>query len=231
MPNLVSVSQMICESAEWRTHTHTDGTNFIPSTADAEGKNTDNATLVWLTCQFCMVILKLVHLIKDQRSCTYLNACMSRCFKDAALSSIHMYNVMAEIHAFSLPVWSWAMFARRRPLLSSVLSFVTVTKVLHYFNVMIFSFACTTLLSPCKGWDLSIILSHESVTTNDRWVVIVKWSVPLFVMQWSYRLTYCIHSKISTYTYIQTGHANIPVSTKFAGYAGHHYHNISPWIN
>ncbi len=52
-----------------------------------------------------------------------------------------------------------AMFARRRPLLPSFLSLVTDTKVLRYFNVVLLS------------W---IILSHVSVTSNDRPVFIVK---------------------------------------------------------
>ena len=95
-----------------------------------------------------------------------------------------------------------AMFARRRPLLPSFLSLVTVTKVLWYFNVMLFSFRyqahiANQMVNIIHKWsrldvksdksrlskvfhrELSIILSHVSVTNNDRWVVIVKWSVPM----------------------------------------------------
>ncbi len=36
----------------------------------------------------------------------------------------------------------------------------------------------TSRLSKAFHRELSIILSHVSVTSNDRWVVIVKWSVP-----------------------------------------------------
>ena len=42
-------------------------------------------------------------------------------------------------HPKTLLIILQAMFARRRPLLPSFLSLVTVTKVLRYFNVMIFS--------------------------------------------------------------------------------------------
>ncbi len=84
-----------------------------------------------------------------------------------------------------------AMFASRRPLLPSFLSFVTVTNVLRYFNIMIFSCRCQAhianqmvsifhkssllditsdeyRLSKVFHRELSIILSHVSVTSNDR---------------------------------------------------------------
>ena len=84
------------------------------------------------------------------------------------------------------------MFARRKPLLPSFLSFVTVTKVLLYFNVMIFScryqarianqmvniFHKWSLLDITsdksrlsKGFhrELSIILSQVSVISTDVW--------------------------------------------------------------
>ncbi len=95
-----------------------------------------------------------------------------------------------------------AMFARRRPLLPSLLSLVTVTKVLQYFNVVLFScryqaHIANQMVNIFPKWslldvtsdksrlskvfrrELSIILSHVSVTSNDRWVFIVNWSVPV----------------------------------------------------
>ncbi len=84
-----------------------------------------------------------------------------------------------------------AMFASRGPLLPSFLSFVTVTKELRYFNVLIFSCRCQAhianqMVSIFHKWsrvditsdasrlskgfhrEFSIILSHVSVTSNDR---------------------------------------------------------------
>ncbi len=83
------------------------------------------------------------------------------------------------------------MYARRRPLLPSFLSLVTVTKVLRYFNVMLFSsiyqaHIANQMVNIFHKWsfidvtsdesrlskvfhrELSIILSHVSVTSNDR---------------------------------------------------------------
>ncbi len=83
------------------------------------------------------------------------------------------------------------MFARRRPLLLSFLSFVTVTKVLLYFNVLLFSCnyqanIANQMVNIFHKWSLldvtsdksrsskvfhsklSIILSHVGVTSNDR---------------------------------------------------------------
>ncbi len=90
-----------------------------------------------------------------------------------------------------------AMFARRRPLLPSFLSLVTVTKVLRYFNVGLFSCryqahidnqmvdifhkwsllqvtSDKSRLSKVLHRELSNILSHVSVTSNDMGVFIVK---------------------------------------------------------
>ena len=84
-----------------------------------------------------------------------------------------------------------AIFARRRPFLPSFLSLVTVTKVLRYFNVVLFLcryqahianqavnfFHKWSLLDVtsdkarlCQVFhrELSIILSYVSVTSNDR---------------------------------------------------------------
>ncbi len=101
------------------------------------------------------------------------------------------------------------MFAIRRPLLPSFLSLVSVTKVLRYFNVMLFSCRyqaniANQMVNIFHKWslldvasdksrlskvfhrELSIILSHVSVTSNDWWVVIVKWSGPLCSMEKCY---------------------------------------------
>ena len=98
---------------------------------------------------------------------------------------------------FSVKCFVKAMFAIRRPLLPSFLSFVTVAKVLYYFNIMIFSclyqahianqmvniFHKSSLLdvksdksrlSKKIHRQLSIILSNVSVPSKDRWVVFVK---------------------------------------------------------
>ncbi len=83
------------------------------------------------------------------------------------------------------------MFTRRRPLLPSFLSLVTVTKVLRYFNVMLFScryqaHIANQMVNVFHKWSLldvtsdksrlskvfcrklSIIPSHVSVTGNGR---------------------------------------------------------------
>ncbi len=83
------------------------------------------------------------------------------------------------------------MFARRRPLLPSFLSLVTVTKVLRYFNVMIFScryqpYIDNQMVNIFHKWsllnvtsdksrlsnvfhrELSIILSHVSVSIEEN---------------------------------------------------------------
>ncbi len=88
-----------------------------------------------------------------------------------------------------------AMFARRRPLLPSFLSLVTVTKVFRYFNVMLFLCRyqvniANQMVNIFHKWslldvtsdkpklskvfhrELSIILSHVGVTSN-----IGEWSL------------------------------------------------------
>ena len=44
--------------------------------------------------------------------------------------------------------------------------------------------------------ELSIILNHVSVTSNDRWVVIVKWSVPMLCWEISRKEILCNHNSI-----------------------------------
>ena len=83
------------------------------------------------------------------------------------------------------------MFSTGRPFLPSFLSLVTVTKVLWYFNVMLFScryqaHIANQMVNIFHKWslldvtsdksrlpkvfhrELSIILNHVSVTSNDR---------------------------------------------------------------